>query len=77
VIPSAGMIIVGLLIAWIELPKLLKEQAYKEIIVFSLLLVCGVGLCILVILRIELPNPLDLLMVIFTPISKWIESVLT
>ena len=76
-IPSAGMIIVGLLIAWIELPKLLKEQAYKEIIVFSLLLVCGVGLCILVILRIELPNPLDLLMVIFTPISKWIESVFT
>lgn len=76
-IPSAGMIIVGLLIAWIELPKLVKEQAYKEIIVFSLLLICGVVLCILVILRIELPNPLDLLMVIFTPISKWIESALT
>lgn len=76
-IPSAGMIIIGLLIAWIELPKLLKEQAYKEIIVFSLLLICGVGLSILVILRVELPNPLDLLMVIFTPISKWIESILT
>ncbi|WP_318503545.1 hypothetical protein [Bacillus sp. T3] len=76
-IPSAGIVIVGLLMAWMELPKLFKEQAYKEIIVFSLLLVCGVGLCILVILRIELPNPLDLLLVIFTPISKWIESVLT
>lgn len=73
---SVGIIIIGMIMAWIELPNLFKEKAIKEIIVFSLLLISGIILSILVILRIELPNPLDLLLMIFAPISKWIESIL-
>ncbi|MFD2673387.1 hypothetical protein [Marinicrinis sediminis] len=68
----AGIAVVVLLMIIFELPKLVKETAYKEMILFSVLLLAGTGLCILEALQIEYPTPLDFISVIYEPVSQFI-----
>ncbi|WP_147532774.1 hypothetical protein [Bacillus marasmi] len=75
-IPSAGIVLTSLVIALFEVPKLKKEKAYKELFVFCFFLVNGTVLGILSALRVKIPNPVDWLIVVFKPISLWIERML-
>ena len=74
---AVGVIIVCSMIAFMELPKLIKEKLTKEIIIFSLFLLFATILAIIAALRIELPNPIDWLMMIFVPINHWLDSMLS
>ncbi|NMD69163.1 hypothetical protein HHO41_02600 [Bacillus sp. DNRA2] len=76
-IPSAGILIISLLIAWFEIPKLKQDKATKEMIVFCFFLISGTVLSILSALRITIPNPVNWLIFLFEPVSKWIERLLT
>lgn len=76
-IPSAGILIFSLLIAWLEIRKLKQEKATKEIIVFCFFLINGTLLSILSTLRVPIPNPVDWLIFLFDPVSKWLEHLLT
>jgi hypothetical protein len=76
VVAAVVVIITCILIALMELPKLVKEKSLKEISVFSLFLLMGAILSILLALRVELPNPIDWLMVIFVPIGNLVDRLL-
>ncbi len=67
-----GIILVGVLIAAYEVPTLLKKNLIKELWAFSILLIIGVVLSILKSMRIDIPNPLDLLTIIYKPINDFI-----
>lgn len=72
-----GIFIVCSIITLIEVPKLKKEKAYKEIFFFSLFLFLGTAYWIVVALRIKIPNPMDWLLIIFVPIGNMIDLLLS
>lgn len=65
---SIGILIVAVVIAYIEVPSLLEKKYKKELIVFSILLTIGVGLGIAHSFGKPIPNPIDLLTIIFKPL---------
>lgn len=75
-VAAVGIIIICILIALLELPKLVQEKLLKEISVFSLFLIVGAILSILLALGVELPNPIDWLMMIFVPIGNLVDRLL-
>ena len=71
-----GIIFAGLIITILEVPRLVKNQEKKELLVFMTLLVIGVGLSVAKALNLPIPNPLDALIFIYTPISEAVMSLL-
>lgn len=52
-----ALVLVFLIIAWYEVPALLREQLYSELLVFALLMVLAFSLSCLQTLGVTLPNP--------------------
>jgi hypothetical protein len=63
-----GILLIAAAILWMEVPPLLEKKYKKELVVFSTLLTIGVGLSIALGLGKTIPNPLDLLTLVFKPI---------
>ncbi len=61
------LLLMGVVISIIELPKMLKEKLWKEIVLFFALLGCGLFLSIGQILEIPIPNSTDIIKNIFGP----------
>jgi hypothetical protein len=70
----AGILVIAVLFAAIEVPSRIGEK--KDLWVFSLLLLSATGLSIAQALHANLPNPLDWIAVVYQPFSNWITSVL-
>lgn len=64
-----GILLIAILIIVLEVPPLLKKKQKKELGFFLLLLLCGSGLSIAQGLDVNIPNPFDLIITIFKPIS--------
>lgn len=60
----------------VEIPKMRKNEEYKEIVAFSIILFCGTILTILKSLNVEIPNPADLLVSVYSPVVNLIKSAL-
>ncbi|WAA12710.1 hypothetical protein [Fervidibacillus halotolerans] len=71
-----GILIVTALIIWIEVPSLLKNHERKELIGFSIILLLAFGLSVLEKSSVPLPNPLDVIVYIYRPISDWVFGML-
>lgn len=76
-IASVGILVGSILLALYQVPILLRKNMQKESTVFILLLIVGAMLNILFAMGIHLPNPLDILLVVFQPISDRIELLLS
>ncbi len=61
----------------LELPKLLKQKKWRDIAVFSALLLIGMIYSYGQILDLPLPNPTDAIDAIFEPISKFVNKALS
>ncbi|MGZ4122813.1 MAG: hypothetical protein ACXVOI_06330 [Tumebacillaceae bacterium] len=72
-----GLVVVSALIAWREVPPLLKQQGKKELWVFATLLLLGLGMGIANALEVELPNPIDLIRFVYEPLGKTVRDFLT
>jgi hypothetical protein len=59
-----------------EAPALFKGRFMKELWLFSILLVVGTVLSILLSLHVELPNPLDWIITIYQPFSDVLNNIL-
>lgn len=68
-----GVFIVSCLVTLYELPSLRKRKLKREAFAFFLLLIIGDAMCISFILKIQIPNPADLFMTIFRPITDGID----
>lgn len=73
---TLGIVIVAILIFMAEAPSLLKNKAKRELWVFSVLFVIGVGLSITRGLNVSIPNPLDVLIIVYKPLSDLLTSLL-
>lgn len=70
-----GILLVAAIILLIEVPSLLEKKYKKELLVFSILLTIGVGLSIAQAVGKTIPNPLDLLTLVFKPINDIFSSL--
>jgi len=73
---TLGIVSAAILIFMAEAPSLLKNKAKRELWVFSVLLVIGVGLSITRGLNVSIPNPLDVLIIVYKPLSDLLTSLL-
>lgn len=72
----AGIFMSGFFIAVIEAPYLIRKKMKKELYIFFLLLLIGIGLSVIQALRIKLPNPLDWITAMYKPISEIVFGML-
>ncbi|WP_078431386.1 hypothetical protein [Metabacillus halosaccharovorans] len=75
--PIVGILLIGLLVWVIEIKILLKSKSYREIIIYSFLLISGLSFAFLLALNIRIPTPLDFLNRIYSPIISSIERFLS
>ncbi|MDR6882467.1 hypothetical protein [Bacillus sp. 3255] len=59
-----------------EAPALFKGRFMKELWLFSILLVVGTVLSILISLHVEIPNPIDWIIIIYKPFSDLLNNIL-
>ena len=68
-----GILSIGIFVSLFEIPPLIKKKWWKEIIVYFLFLSAGLTLCILLSKNVTIPNPVDLIMTIYSPIISLFE----
>ncbi|WP_044337190.1 MULTISPECIES: hypothetical protein [Rossellomorea] len=73
---TLGLIIIAILIFVAEVPSLLRNKDKRELWVFSILFVIGVGLSIARGLKASIPNPMDVLIIVYKPLSDLLMSLL-
>ncbi len=61
------LLLLGVAIIMMEVPGMLKEKLWKEMVLFFVILGCGLFLSIGQILEIAIPNPTDIIRSIFGP----------
>lgn len=71
-----GIIVTASFIVMIEVPPLLRAKLKRELWLFSILLLFGTVLSIAKSLKLAIPNPLDMIWIIFQPFSDWLYSFL-
>lgn len=77
-IAAVGVVVTGFIIAFAEGRPLWKKKKFKELIVFSGILMTGVFLYVGISLNLPVPNPTDMISRLVDPISKpivtWIKG---
>ncbi|MGF7049601.1 putative membrane protein [Paenibacillus sp. DS2015] len=69
----AGIIFIVAVIIVIDVPPLWRKKLFKELWVFSLLLLFGTVLAITQALHIKVLNPLDLIIAIYKPVANMVD----
>lgn len=64
-------IVVIILMVCFDVPHMWKDKLKKELWASSILLLIGIALSICFALNIEIPSPLELMKIIYQPISDW------
>ncbi|WP_019912777.1 hypothetical protein [Paenibacillus sp. HW567] len=65
----------GLLISWREVPPLLRQKRFRELLVYVLMLGLGVWLSIIAVSFTAVPTPLHLIELIFQPVLQMLKYV--
>lgn len=63
-----------IIIIALEVPGLVKDKMWRELITFSVLLLIGMSLSIPQTLGMEIPSPNDLIIIIFKPFAEWLKQ---
>jgi hypothetical protein len=71
----AGIVVIGVIMMFIEVPSFLKKKQRRDLWVFSILLLLGIVLNILVQLEVNIPNPFEVITGIFQPYSDVISEL--
>jgi hypothetical protein len=72
-----GILVITLLIAWKEITPLKNQNKKKEIWIFSVLQFIATFLLSLIVLDIKIPSPLEVIRIIYKPISDVFFSLLS
>lgn len=70
-----GLIFVGIIA--LEAPRLIKNRMWREMGTFSVLLALGMVYSFGLMLSWRLPNPVNTLKAIFSPVTQYLERLLT
>lgn len=71
------IVMIAVVVAIYELPPLIKNGWWKEVFAFIVLLGLGIFLAIAQALDLDVPNPVDAVEYIFSPVSVWVDNVLS
>lgn len=72
-----GILFIGAIISFFEIPSLIKKKWWREMIVYFLLLSTGMILAILLSKDVSIPAPLDWITKIFNPITSYFERIMS
>lgn len=72
--PSLGILLFSVIVISLQLPKLIKKGLKKEAVLFTAMMAGATLLGIAFLLHVHLPNPLNLLVRIYKPLSRIIIS---
>ncbi|GGH70222.1 hypothetical protein [Paenibacillus silvae] len=72
---SITVVVVGCLMGVIDLPKLFKRKEWKEVIVYSVLLLTGVFFGIIAVNLWEFPSPLYIIIWIYKPVNQLLAYI--
>ena len=64
------ILLIGALIVWYEVPKMVNQKLWGELVAFSVFLVIGLALAIAQTLHLRVPNPTQAIEAVFGPISR-------
>lgn len=64
-----------IIIIWLEVPRLVVQKKWRDLVAFSVLLIPGIIYSYGISLDLNLPNPTDLISLIFEPVAKSLEQV--
>ena len=71
---TIGILIIAAVMVISEVPPLVEKKLKKEVTIFSILLVFGIVLSILIALGVAVPNPMDFLSYVLKPLSNLISK---
>ncbi|MBO8137252.1 MAG: hypothetical protein H0Z40_03850 [Desulfotomaculum sp.] len=71
------LIIVYTAIISIEVPGLIKKKLWRELAVFSFLMLVGMIFGFGVALDLPVPNPISALEAVFAPLTKYLDGLLS
>lgn len=72
-----GMLTTGVVISLFEIPPLVKKRWWREIIAYFLLLSIGMTFAVLLCLKINIPTPLNWIEKIYSPVTSFVERILS
>jgi hypothetical protein len=75
--PVIGLLAGAAIISVLEVPAMVRGRMKKDLAAFACLLAAALAISIIYTLRVEVPNPTQLIMRLFMPVSKWIEQLLS
>ncbi|MEG6614889.1 hypothetical protein V6C27_00380 [Peptococcaceae bacterium 1198_IL3148] len=70
-----GLTVLFLAIIAFQVPTLIKKQMWRDLISFSVLMVVGIVLSFSIVLDISLPNPLQFIAAVFTPVTQYFDNL--
>jgi hypothetical protein len=72
---SIAVVIIGGLMGVIDLPKLWKNKEWKEVTVYSLLLLTGTFFGVVAVNLWEFPSPLYIIIWIYKPVNQLLAYI--
>jgi predicted membrane protein len=72
-----GILLIGAIITFFEIRSFVKKKYLREVIVYFLLLLPGLTFASLLIKGVTIPTPIDLLTKIFSPVTAFVERILS
>lgn len=70
---ALGILFISCLLGWFEVRSLFKRKLKKEGIVVIILLFIGTSCIMMLAFKIPIPNPSELLMFLFQPITNEVD----
>ncbi|HHT71972.1 MAG TPA: hypothetical protein GX016_10510 [Firmicutes bacterium] len=64
------LVLMYLAVSAFEVPKLVKEKKWRDLLVFSLFMLAAIGLSLPVAMGVKIPNPSRYITRFLAPISK-------
>ncbi|WP_426451442.1 hypothetical protein ACP26L_04860 [Paenibacillus sp. S-38] len=73
---STALLLLAAVIAYKEFPRMRRERRYRDLVVFTVMLLTGTLLGILQAARVPLPNPLDWMTAVYRPVSRGLDALI-
>lgn len=72
-----GLSFVFFLIILYEVPRLINDKMWRELIAFSVLMLIGMTVSYAQVLDLPIPNPTKAIIKVFKPVSMWVDKMLS
>jgi len=62
-----GVIATAIVMGFIDIPRIWKRRVVKDLVAYSVMLLAGTVLAILIVRHVQLPNLIDILKIVYGP----------